>query len=74
MDKSKEINTNGWIHLKIYEYIYFDISLNGIQNFIEKYQHMSTLQAMTLAMYNDVPHLKISNDVITLVFLKVRTL
>ena len=25
--------------------IYFDITLNGIQNFIAKYQHLSTLQA-----------------------------
>ena len=52
--------------------IYFDITLNGIQNFIEKYQHMSTLQAV--AMYNDVPHVKISNDVATSVYLKVPTL
>ena len=28
--------------------IYFDITLNGIQNFIEKYQHMSTLQAIDI--------------------------
>ena len=45
MDKRKEINTNGWIHLKILS-IYFNITLKGIQNFIEKYQHMSTLQAI----------------------------
>ena len=35
VDKRKEINTNNWIRLKIYEYIqsYFDITMNGFQNF-----------------------------------------
>ena len=52
--------------------IYFDITLNGIHNFIEKYNIvMSSLQAV--AMYSDVPHVKISNDDATSFLLKVST-
>ena len=50
--------------------IKLDITMKGIQNFIQKYKIMQLIGAM----YNDVPHVDVANDVATSVFfLKVGT-
>ena len=72
VDKRKEINTNGWIHLKIYKYIYWHL-FERYSNFIEKYQLMSTLQAINCCHVQRCAAHQISNDVAMSVFLEIRT-